>query len=260
MLAIGPERFDEFLAGANEMDRHFGTAPLEGNMPVLLALIGIWHRNICGYEARAILPYDQRLEFLPAYLQQLDMESNGKGVSAEGEQLAQMTGPLVWGAPGTNGQHAFFQWLHQGRTITPCEFLVAAEGHENDCREQHDMLLANCLAQSEALANGRVVAAMRSGGSEALAQQRSCPGGRPSITLLYRKLDPRTLGRLLALYEHRIFVEGTIWGINSFDQWGVELGKEMAKSLLPTLQSADALPQNPSTKGLVETIRLLRKS
>jgi glucose-6-phosphate isomerase len=260
MIAIGPERFEAFLAGAHAMDRHFAEAPLPANMPVLLALVGIWHRNVMGYPTRAVLPYDQRLARLPAYLQQLDMESNGKRVMLDGTAVAGATGPIVWGEPGTNGQHAFFQLIHQGSDVIPCEFLVAAEGHEPELRHHHDLLVANCLAQSEALMRGRTLAEAEAATPDrALAPHRVFPGGRPSTTLVYRRLDPFTLGRIIALYEHRVFVEGTIWGINSFDQWGVELGKEMATNLLPLVQGeGDASAKDGSTAGLLARLRGLR--
>ncbi|WP_349357614.1 glucose-6-phosphate isomerase [Stappia sp.] len=268
MLAVGPERFADFLAGAQDMDRHFRTAPLETNLPVLLGLAGIWHRNLLGYPTRAVVPYDQRLARLPAYLQQLDMESNGKRVTLAGDAVMRDTGPVVWGEPGTNGQHAFFQLLHQGTQIVPCEFIVAAEGHEPHLRAHHDLLLANCLAQSEALMRGRAreetEALLRAAGkSEAevarLAPHMTFPGNRPSITLIHDKLTPHALGRLLALYEHRVFVEGLIWGIDSFDQWGVELGKTLAGELLPILKGqAPAADRDGSTQGLLARLRKRR--
>jgi glucose-6-phosphate isomerase len=194
-----------------------------------------------GYPSRAVLPYDQRLARLPAYLQQLDMESNGKRVTLDGAPVATATGPVVWGEPGTNGQHAFFQLIHQGTDVVPCEFLVAAEGHEPDLSHQHDLLVANCLAQSEALMKGRDLTAAEAVTPEKpLAPHRVFPGNRPSTTLMYRRLDPHTLGRIIALYEHRVFVEGVIWGINSFDQWGVELGKKVAMGILGDLRAGSA--------------------
>ncbi len=260
MIAVGPTHFRAFLAGAHAMDEHFRTAPLAHNLPVLLGLIGIWHRDICNYPARAILPYDQRLLRLPAYLQQLDMESNGKRVRKDGSPVERPSGPLVWGEPGTNGQHAFYQLIHQGTDTIPCEFMVAAEGHEPELAHQHRLLLANCLAQSEALMKGRTLEEAREllakqGLSEAdiatLAPHKVFPGNRPSVTLAYRKLDPFTLGRLIALYEHRVFVEAAIWGINAFDQWGVELGKELATALLPVIEGkAPAKAHDSSTAGL----------
>jgi glucose-6-phosphate isomerase len=268
MIAVEPENFSAFLAGAHEMDTHFASAPLLKNIPAVMGLIGYWHRVVCGYPARAVIPYDQRLSRLPAYLQQLDMESNGKRVTIDGAPVATPTGPLVWGEPGTNGQHAFFQLLHQGTDVIPVEFLAAAEGHEPELKHHHDLLLANCLAQSEALMKGRTLEEARrqmltKGMSEAdvnaVAPHRVFPGNRPSITLLYRKLDPKTLGRLIALYEHRVFVEAQLFGINAFDQWGVELGKELATNLLPVVEGkADAAQSDASTAGLVRHIHRLR--
>jgi glucose-6-phosphate isomerase len=261
MIAIGPSDFETFLSGAHAMDMHFATAPLDRNMPVLLALVGIWHRNVCGYPSRAVLPYDQRLSRLPAYLQQLDMESNGKSVMLDGRAVARATGPVVWGEPGTNGQHAFYQLIHQGTDVVPCEFLVAASGHEAELRDHHDLLLANCLAQSEALMMGRDLASARAATrDDTLAPHRVFPGNRPSTTLLYRRLDPHTLGRIIALYEHRVLVEGTIWGINSFDQWGVELGKEMATGLLPLVRTGEGAERKVgSTAGLLGHLAALRR-
>lgn len=260
MIAIGPENFLDFLAGAHAMDRHFVEAPLAANMPVLLGLIGVWHRNICAYPSRAVLPYDQRLSRLPAYLQQLDMESNGKGVALDGATLHRASGPIVWGEPGTNGQHAFFQLIHQGTNVIPAEFLVAINGHEPELRAHHDLLLANCLAQSEALMKGRTLAeAEKTVKDPSLAPHKVFPGNRPSTTLVYSRLDPHTLGRIVALYEHRVFVEGVIWGINSFDQWGVELGKELATALLPLIQGgAGAESKDGSTAGLLGTLAALK--
>ncbi len=267
MIAIGAMRFREFLAGAHEMDEHFLKTPIQKNLPALLGLVGYWHRVTCKYPARAIIPYDQRLARLPAYLQQLDMESNGKSVTLSGGRVATPTGPLVWGEPGTNGQHAFFQLLHQGTDTIPVEFLIAAEGHEPDLKQHQDLLLANCLAQSEALMKGRTLAEaqaqMRSKGVSAeeikkIAPHRVFSGNRPSITILYCMLDPRTLGRLIALYEHRVFVEGVLFDINSFDQWGVELGKELATNLLPVIEGKQKPSSDASTDGLVAYIRKLR--
>ncbi|WP_404926081.1 glucose-6-phosphate isomerase [Mesorhizobium sp. ORM16] len=270
MIAIGPRDFRAFLDGAHEMDEHFRTAPLAKNLPVLLGLVGWWHRVVCKYPARAVIPYDQRLSRLPAYLQQLDMESNGKSVTLDGGPVATPTGPLVWGEPGTNGQHAFFQLLHQGTDFIPVEFLAAANGHEPELKHHHDLLLANCLAQSEAFMRGRTLeearAQMLSKGMkpadvDRIAPHRVFSGNRPSVTILYRKLDPRTLGRLIALYEHRVFVEGTLFDINSFDQWGVELGKELATGLLPVVEGKEsAAKRDASTAGLVEHIHHLRGS
>jgi glucose-6-phosphate isomerase len=265
MIAVGPEDFGEFLAGGHAMDTHFRQAELSENLPVLLALVGIWHNQVCGHATRAVLPYDQRLARLPAYLQQLEMESNGKRVAMDGSDLAENSGPIVWGEPGTNGQHAFYQLIHQGTRIVPCEFLVAAEGHEPELAHHHRLLLANCLAQSEALMRGRsleearaIMAAKGLTGTELerQARHRVFPGDRPSTTLMYRRLTPRVLGQIVALYEHRVFVEGVILGINSFDQWGVELGKELAKALEPVLTGeADGADKDGSTRALVAFAR-----
>ncbi|TJW16502.1 MAG: glucose-6-phosphate isomerase [Mesorhizobium sp.] len=270
MIAIGPKNFRAFLDGAHEMDEHFRTAPLATNLPALMGLIGWWHRVICKYPARAVIPYDQRLSRLPAYLQQLDMESNGKSVTLDGGTVKTPTGPLVWGEPGTNGQHAFFQLLHQGTDFIPVEFLAAAVGHEPDLKHHHDLLLANCLAQSEAFMKGRTLEearaqmlakGMNSADIDRIAPHRVFSGDRPSVTILYRKLDPHTFGRLIALYEHRVFVEGTLFNINSFDQWGVELGKELATGLLPVVEGKEnAAKRDASTAGLVGHIHRLRGS
>ncbi|MBY6161383.1 glucose-6-phosphate isomerase [Mameliella alba] len=246
MLAVGPEHFRAFLTGGMKMDRHFQSAPLAENMPVLLALVGIWHNQVLGHATRAVLPYDNRLMRLPAYLQQLEMESNGKGVSMDGADLPYESGPVVWGEPGTNGQHAFYQLIHQGTRVIPAEFLVAAQGHESELKHHHDLLVANCLAQSEALMRGRsldearakVAGKFEGDELERQARHRVFPGNRPSTTLIYPLLDPETLGKIIALYEHRVFVEGVILGINSFDQWGVELGKELATALGPMVTGA----------------------
>ncbi|TVP70051.1 MAG: glucose-6-phosphate isomerase [Rhodobacteraceae bacterium] len=264
MIAIGAEAFAQFLDGARAMDTHFIDAPLAQNMPVMLALVGIWHNQICGHATRAVLPYDQRLARLPAYLQQLEMESNGKRVGMDGRDLERQSGPVVWGEPGTNGQHAFYQLIHQGTRVVPCEFLLAARGHEPDLAHHHRLLAANCLAQSEALLRGRtleearaLMAAKGLSGPELdrQARHRVFPGNRPSTTLIYPQLTPFTLGQIVALYEHRVFVEGVILGINSFDQWGVELGKELATALGPVLEGADASAKDGSTRALVEYIR-----
>ena len=268
MIAVGPENFRRFLAGAHAMDEHFRTAPILENLPAVLGLIGWWHRVICGYPARAVIPYDQRLSRLPAYLQQLDMESNGKGVAIDGTAVTTPTGPLVFGEPGTNGQHAFFQLLHQGTDVIPVEFIVAAEGFEPELVHHHALLVANCLAQSEALMRGRTLDEARAqlqakglGAAEVdrLAPHRVFAGNRPSLTIMYRMLDAHTLGRLLALYEHRVFVESVLYGINAFDQWGVELGKELATGLLPVVQGREAADgRDGSTVGLVAHLAWLR--
>jgi glucose-6-phosphate isomerase len=266
-IAIGGTGFRAFLAGARRMDEHFRDAPFTANMPALLALLGVWYRNVWDFRTQAVLPYDQRLARFPAYLQQVDMESNGKRVTRAGALVEYRTGPIVWGEPGTNGQHAFFQLLHQGTEIVPADFLIAAEPQET-LGDHHTKLVANCLAQTEALAFGKTEDEARTelaaGGlaGEALERlliHRVFPGNRPSNTLLYRRLDPETLGMLLALYEHKVFVQGAVWNINSFDQWGVELGKALATRLLPMIAggaSADAL--DASTRGLIARYRALR--
>ncbi|WP_409077698.1 glucose-6-phosphate isomerase [Roseovarius sp. SCSIO 43702] len=265
MLAIGPERFTELLQGGEAMDRHFRAAPMAENMPVMLALTGLWHHQVLGFPTRAVLPYDQRLARLPAYLQQLEMESNGKRVTMEGEALAVASGPVVWGAPGTNGQHAFYQLIHQGTQVVPCEFMVAAQGHEPELAHHHRLLVANCLAQSEALMRGRTPdearALMAEAGYEGAELERQAahrvfPGDRPSVTLAYDRLTPRRLGQIVALYEHRVFVEGVILGINSFDQWGVELGKKLADDMAELLAGAAPVEgKDGSTRALLEFMR-----
>ncbi|MEQ8355960.1 MAG: glucose-6-phosphate isomerase [Kiloniellaceae bacterium] len=267
MIAIGAKRFGEFLQGAYEMDEHFRAAPLAANLPVILGLLGIWYRDVWGFGSHAVLPYDQRLEFFAAYLQQLDMESNGKGVTLTGHPVSEKTGPLVWGEPGTNGQHAFYQLLHQGSDVVPCDFLLAAEPREK-LGDHHAKLTANCLAQAEALMRGKTApearAELEASGLEpaqveALLPHKVFPGNRPSNTLIYRKLDPRSLGRLIALYEHKVFVQGRIWGINSFDQWGVELGKQLAGGLLPMVKGEVAVEgRDASTAGLLKELMRLR--
>ena len=250
MIAIGPDRFQAFLDGAAAMDAHFRDAPDGENLPVLLGLVGLWHRIACGYPSRAVIPYDQRLARFPAYLQQLDMESNGKSVRLDGLPVESPTGPIVWGEPGTNGQHAFFQLLHQGTEIVPVEFLLAAKAHEAGMEAHHRLLVANCLAQSRALMLGRTPA--EAGGNP----HRAFPGNRPSVTLLYPKLDPARLGQLVALYEHRVFTEAALLGINAFDQWGVELGKEMATALETPLATGKGLDSlDGSTAGLLKAVR-----
>jgi glucose-6-phosphate isomerase len=270
MIAIGPENFGKFLDGAHAMDKHFRSAPVRQNLPMLLGLIGFYHRNVLGYPTRAILPYDQRLLRFPAYLQQLDMESNGKGVTIDGTPVEGNSGPVVWGEPGTNGQHAFYQLIHQGTSIIPAEFMIAANGFEPHLRHQHELLIANCLAQSEALMKGRTfeeakaqltAKGMDDGQANFIAPHRVFTGNRPSITFVYDKLTPFALGRLIALYEHRVFVEGVLFRINSFDQWGVELGKELATGLLPVVEGKESAEgHDSSTQGLVKTLAGLKKA
>lgn len=264
MIAIGPDNFGDFLAGGHAMDEHFRNAPFRANLPMLLGALGVYHRNVLNYATRAILPYDQRLSRFPAYLQQLDMESNGKSVTIDGKPVQGASGPVVWGEPGTNGQHAFYQLIHQGTSVIPAEFLIAANGFEPELRHQHELLIANCLAQSEALMKGRTLTEAKSqltakgvASEEAdfLAPHRVFSGNRPSITFVYEQLTPFTLGRLIALYEHRVFVEGVVFRINSFDQWGVELGKELATGLLPVVQGkVAATGHDSSTVGLVSAL------
>jgi glucose-6-phosphate isomerase len=267
MIAIGAKNFRAFLAGAHAMDQHFRTAPLDRNLPVLLALVGIWNRNVLGFPAKAVLPYDQRLERFAAYLQQLDMESNGKRVTLEGAPVTLATGPLVWGEPGTNGQHAFYQLIHQGTDVIPCDFLIAATAHESD-GVHHTLLLANCFAQTEALMRGRTTEEARAEllaegkvptEAERLAPHKTFPGNRPTNTILYKTLDPYTLGRLIALYEHQVFVQGAIWGIDSYDQWGVELGKQLALQLMPMVEGkVPADSRDSSTAGLIKAAAQLK--
>lgn len=265
MIATGPDDFHDVLDGGWAMDTHFRTAPIAENMPVMLALVGLWHNQGCGHATRAVLPYDNRLSRLPAYLQQLEMESNGKSVAMDGSDLTVNSGPVVWGEPGTNGQHAFYQLIHQGTRVIPCEFLVAREGHEPDLSHHHQLLVANCLAQSEALMVGRTLdearALMAAKGLEGdeldrQARHRVFPGNRPSTTLVYPKLTPYMFGQIIALYEHRVFVEGVILGINSFDQWGVELGKELANKLTPLLAGDESAEgKDGSTRALLRYMR-----
>jgi len=260
MMAIGADAFRAFLRGGQAMDLHFKSAEWSENLPALLAMVGIWHNQICGHATRAVLPYDNNLMRLPAYLQQLEMESNGKGVSMDGADLTVNSGPVVWGEPGTNGQHAFYQLIHQGTRVIPCEFLVAARGHEDALHHQHQLLVANCLAQSEALMKGRTLdeatakVASKFDGAELdrQARHRVFPGNRPSVTIAYPQLTPFVLGQIIALYEHRVFVEGVVLGINSYDQWGVELGKELATALQPVVEGAEtAADKDGSTAALV---------
>ncbi|MGP3931678.1 glucose-6-phosphate isomerase [Nonomuraea sp. KM88] len=264
MIAIGPERFREMLAGFHAIDEHFRTAPFEANLPVLMALLGIWYNDFFGAETRAVLPYSQRLHRFPAYLQQLTMESNGKSVRADGAPVTAATGEIFWGEPGTNGQHAFYQLLHQGTRLVPADFIGFAEPFE-DREGMHDQLVANLLAQTSALAFGKTAEEIAGEGTAAgIVPHKVMPGNRPSSTILVPKLTPSTLGQLVALYEHIVFVEGAVWGVDSFDQWGVELGKKMALDLAPALTSGEppqvsgaALP-DPSTERLVRRYRELR--
>ncbi len=268
-IAVGFDTFSDFLRGGYEMDRHFLETPLERNLPVIMALLGVWYRNAWGFPTHAVLPYDQRLSRLAAYLQQLEMESNGKSVDLEGRSLDYASGPVLWGEPGTNGQHAFYQLIHQGTEVIPADFLVAANPHEN-LPPHHDKLVANVFAQSEALMLGKtkdeVTAELKATGLgkaaiKALAPHKVFPGNRPSNTLIYPSLSAAMLGMLVALYEHKVFVQGTIWGVNSYDQWGVELGKQLAKALLPKVADGEsAAGHDSSTQGLVAAYRRMRRS
>ncbi|MDF2115749.1 glucose-6-phosphate isomerase [Roseiarcaceae bacterium H3SJ34-1] len=266
-ISIGRENFEAFLHGAHDVDTHFTDAPLDKNIPVLMALLGVWNRNVWFYGSHAVIPYDQRMGRFSAYLQQLEMESNGKSVTRAGEPVMHATAPVIWGEPGTNGQHAFFQMLHQGTDIIPIDFMVAAEPTDAD-PHHHDLLVANCLAQSEAMMRGRardeVEAILRKQGMSdseitKLAPHKVFAGNRPSSTFMYRRLDPRTLGRLVALYEHKVFVQSVIWDINAFDQWGVELGKELCNRLAPIVSDASQPTEglDASTAGLINYRRLM---
>ena len=260
MLAIGPERFREMLAGFRAMDEHFRTAPFARNMPVILGLLGVWYGDFLGADSHAVLPYDQHLQRFPAYLQQLDMESNGKGVDLEGRPVDYPTGPIVWGEPGTNGQHAFFQLIHQGTKLIPCDFIGFCHSL-NPLGEHHDLLMANFFAQTEALAFGKTAEEVAAEGvPESLVPHRSFPGNRPSNTILAETLTPETLGKLVALYEHKVFVQGTLWNLNSFDQWGVELGKALAQRIAAELMSEaePELAHDGSTNALIRRYRRLR--
>ena len=259
-LYIGMDNFEQLLAGAHAMDQHFRAAPLERNMPVILGMLGVWYANFFDAGSQAILPYDQYLHRFPAYLQQLEMESNGKRVDRDGNVVDYATHPVIWGEPGTNGQHSFYQLIHQGTRLVPADFLAPVTSH-NPIGEHHAMLLSNCFAQTEALMLGKNEPEVRaeleaqgmSGAAlEALLPYKIFPGNRPTNTLLYDQLDPYTLGMLVALYEHKVFVQGVVWNINSFDQWGVEFGKQLAGKLLPELQAREMVSSHDaSTNGLI---------
>ncbi|MBL8763043.1 MAG: glucose-6-phosphate isomerase [Phycisphaerae bacterium] len=266
MLAIGPEHFEELLAGGHAMDEHFRTAPLERNLPVILGLLGIWYNNFFGAQSHAILPYDQYLHRFAAYFQQGDMESNGKFVDRSGARVDYATGPVIWGEPGTNGQHAFYQLIHQGTKLIPCDFIAHARTHNplgevGTASDHHLILLSNFLAQTEALMRGKTLAEARDelaragvvgGAADRLAPHKVFEGNRPTNSIVVKRLTPRTLGMLIAMYEHKIFVQGAVWNINSFDQWGVELGKQLAKAILPELTgSGESRGHDSSTNGLI---------
>ncbi len=261
-VGLGMDRFEELLQGAFEVDEHFRDAPFDQNIPALMGLLGIWNNNFFHSHGHAVMPYDQNLDIFPRFLQQLDMESNGKYVDRDGNVVDYATGPIIWGEAGTNGQHAFFQLLHQGTKLAPCDFLVAAVNH-NEVHQRHEKLLANFLAQPEAMMRGKsreqVVEELRASGikdpDEILIQSKIFPGNRPNSTFIYDKLTAKTLGSLIAFYEHKVFTQGIIWNINSFDQMGVELGKQLANAILPELKSGETTnPHDSSTQGLIEEI------
>jgi glucose-6-phosphate isomerase len=267
---IGMDNFEELLAGGHDMDNHFQSAPLAENLPVLMGMIGVWYNDFWGAETHAILPYDQYMHRFPAYFQQGDMESNGKSVDRKGNRITDYsTGPIIWGEPGTNGQHAFYQLIHQGTRIIPCDFIAPVETH-NHLGHHHEILLANFFAQTEALMKGKtpeevraelVAAKTPAGNIEMLVPQKTFPGNRPTTSIVVQKVTPRTLGSLIALYEHKIFVQGIVWDIYSFDQWGVELGKQLAQKILPELAGdAKVASHDPSTNGLINLYKSRRSS
>jgi glucose-6-phosphate isomerase len=259
-IAVGREHFLAFLRGGQEMDEHFRTAPWRQNLPALMALLGVWNINFRKLPTLAALPYDERLGRFPAYLQQLDMESNGKRVRLDGTPLGVDSGPIVWGEPGTDSQHSFHQLLHQGTRNVPCDLIAFANPAAGSSRERHDLLVANLIAQAESLSIGRTEAeTLATDDNPELAPHRTFPGGKPVTVLLADRLDPRTLGRLIALYEHKVLIEGALYGINPFDQWGVELGKELAGGIGPELTGEPAVkPHDPSTESLIKAVRSLR--
>jgi glucose-6-phosphate isomerase len=257
MLAIGPENFQAMLSGFHQMDEHFRTTPFERNLPVLLGLLGVWYADFFGAQTVAVLPYEQYLKRFPAYLQQLTMESNGKHVTLKGVKVGYATGPIYWGEPGTNGQHSFYQLIHQGTHLIPCDFIAFTKSLNNLGRH-HDMLIANVFAQTEALAFGKTPEQVKSEGTpDWLVPHRVFEGNRPSNTIFADKLTPEVLGKLVALYEHSVFTQGTIWQINSFDQWGVELGKALAQRIIPELEepSEPTLSHDSSTNNLIQRYR-----
>jgi glucose-6-phosphate isomerase len=266
-LYLGFEQFEALLDGAHQADEHFRTAPFEENIPVIMALLGIWYNNFFGAESQAILPYDQYLNYFADYFQQGDMESNGKSVTKVGQQVGHSTGPIIWGQPGTNGQHAFYQLIHQGTKLIPCDFLAAAQNH-NPLGEHHAILISNFLAQTEALMTGRTMAEARAELAaqgitgeilDLLAAAKTFHGNKPTNSFLYRQLTPATLGTLIAMYEHKIFSQGVIWNINSFDQMGVELGKVLAKAILPELHNdSEITSHDSSTNGLINAFKRMR--
>jgi glucose-6-phosphate isomerase len=262
MLAIGPDNFRAMLDGFHQMDEHFRTTPFEGNLPVLMGLLAVWNNNLLGAQTVAVLPYEQYLKRFPAYLQQLTMESNGKRVTLDGTEVVYQTGPVYWGEPGTNGQHSFYQLIHQGTRLIPCDF-IAFIHPLNPLGRHHDMLLANVFAQAEALAFGKTPEQLKAEGTpDWLVPHRVVQGNRPSNTILAERLTPETLGKLVALYEHSVFTQGTIWSINSFDQWGVELGKVLAQRIIPELESGKEprLGHDSSTNTLIRRYRKFKEA
>ena len=255
MLSIGTDQFKNFLEGASQIDNHFKNEEISHNIPIILALIGFWHSSICQYSSRAILPYDSKLEYLPTYLQQLDMESNGKSVNLNGERINYPTTPVIWGHIGTNSQHAFFQFLHQSNQVIPCEFLLGANCLDNKYYDSHHLqLIVNCLAQSEALMFG---IKNETQFKEETNQHRNCDGNKPSTILIYKKITPKILGKLLAIFEHRTFAEGLLWNVNSFDQWGVELGKNIARRLTDSISQKDR--NNNFSKSTLNLLNKIKK-
>jgi glucose-6-phosphate isomerase len=262
MLALGPENFRAMLDGFHQMDEHFRTAPFENNLPVIMGLLGLWYNDFFGAQTVAVLPYDQYLKRFPAYLQQLTMESNGKHVTLDGAEVKSDTGPIYWGEPGTNGQHSFYQLIHQGTRLIPCDFITFAQAL-NPLGQHHDMLMANVFAQTEALAFGKTPQQVKADGTpDWLVPHRVFEGNRPSNTILATRLTPETLGKLVALYEHSVFTQGVIWNIDSFDQWGVELGKVLAQRIIPELESKDEpkLTHDSSTNNLIRRYRQLKEN
>lgn len=255
MIAIGDKNFYALLEGFYQMDKHFRTSPLRENMPVILALLGVWYNNFLGAESYAILPYEQYLHLFPSYLQQGDMESNGKHITRDGKEVSWQTGPIIWGEPGTNGQHAFYQLLHQGTKLIPADFIAFAQTYY-PLSDHHPKLIANVFAQTEALAFGRTASEIKDTPQDILPH-KVFHGNRPTNTLLAHKLTPETLGALIALYEHKIFVQGAIWNINSYDQWGVELGKKLAQRIFPELiaEKEPTLEHDSSTNALIRWYR-----
>jgi glucose-6-phosphate isomerase len=260
MIAIGPDNFRAMLDGFHQMDEHFRTAPFDKNLPVLMGLLSVWYNDFFGAQTVAVLPYENYLKRFPAYLQQLTMESNGKQVTVDGEEVAYDTGPIYWGEPGTNGQHSFYQLIHQGTRLIPCDFIAFAHAL-TPLGRHHDMLLANVFAQAEALAFGKTPEQVRAEGTpDWLVPHRVFEGNRPSNTILADRLTPEILGKLVALYEHNVFTQGVIWNINSFDQWGVELGKALAQAIIPELESqaAPELNHDSSTNNMIRRYREMK--